>query len=89
MKLNRISFENFPEAGELVWFAQDSSGGGNIDDKGWIPAIWLGPVDDYYLNEMGHTSHVKVLMGGKVRNDCHISRFHLGDSPPDEEDEWK
>ena len=88
MKLNQVNFENFPETGELVWFAQDSSGGGLISEKGWIPAIWLGPVDDDYLDRHGHTFHVKAMMEGKVRNDCHIGRFHRGDSPPDEGDGW-
>jgi len=83
MKLNSVSFENFPEPGALVWFALDSSGGGLIADKGWIPAIWLGHVDDY------NTSGISVLTEGAVRNYCYIGRFHRGDSPPDEGDGWK
>lgn len=86
MKFNQVSFMNFPEPGELVWFAQDSSAGGSIADKGWIPAIWIGPPDDAYLNKVGHTDLVRVMIEGRVTNNCHISRFHLGDSPPDEGD---
>lgn len=89
MKHNPVNYVNFPESGALVWFAGDSSAGGLIADKNWIPAIWLGVSDEsLYLDVTFAGSYAKVLIEGKIFNNCHISRFHLGDSPPDEGDAW-
>ena len=88
MRFNQTTFDNFPEIGELVWFSQDSSGGGPIKDKVWTLALFLGPTDENYLNRYGHTSYVRALIDGRLEEMCHISRFHRGEAPPDEGD-WK
>lgn len=62
-----------PQPGELVWFAWNS-GARLTRDKGWTPAVWLGPTHNPLL--------VAVHMEGRVLDSCHISRFHWGDEPP-------
>ena len=84
MKFNQVSYDNFPETGELVWFA-------GLGDwpKRWIPAVFLGPVDDGYIDNHGHTHYVKAMIDGKISNRCSIGRFHRGDTPPDEGEAWE
>ena len=62
-----------PQPGELVWFAWNS-GARRTRDKGWTPALWLGPTHNPWL--------ASVQMEGRVLDRCHVSRFHWGDEPP-------
>jgi hypothetical protein len=63
-----------PQPGELVWFAWNS-GARRTRDKGWTPAVWLGL-------SSGWSQLATVHMEGRIRDNCHVSRFHWGDEPP-------
>lgn len=76
----RVSSDNLPYAGELVWYLLkespfDPSSG---HTRRWAPAIWID-IDKEDKKGM----FASALVEGIVQKFCYIHRFRRGGLPPD------
>lgn len=78
---SRVSPDNLPHAGELVWYLLKERPFDNLVGRithRWAPAIWID-IDEEDKKGM----FASALVEGIVQKFCYIHRFHRGGLPPD------